>query len=496
MHESLTVVPTGIPSLDLLLGGGIPPRQSVIVSGAPGTGKTILCSQIAFAQAARGTRVVLATITSEPHDKLLQELRSFSFFDHARLGDDIRLLSAYSWFQQGGREARDGLLKEIRERRAGLLFIDGLRSVRDLWQDEARMRDFLYDLNVGLANLGAIGLFSTEYSLQQVLDMPEATTVDGIISLTSATHGEHLVRRAQVWKLRGRRHLLGQHAMRIGHSGIRITPRLEARARPGPEQEPPDERVQFGLPELDQLLHGGLYRQTTTVMAGSTGVGKTLLSMHFAASGARAGESALFVSFTEPAARLAQRARRIGLDLGPALQSGMLHLRYLPAIEEEADELVDAILGDIRETGARRLVIDGLSILQQRLLDARCRAHPFFAALLNELRRTGVTAIFVKEVAKLAGPELDLSDSPAAALAENNLFLRHIEFAGRVRRILSILKMHDSGYDPSVREFEISGSGLRVLEPISAEGGLFTGIARPIPGRPLEYGGPGGRLVP
>ena len=49
---------SGIPSFDLLLGGGIPRRQSVIITGNPGCGKTILCSQLAFLAAHTGLELV------------------------------------------------------------------------------------------------------------------------------------------------------------------------------------------------------------------------------------------------------------------------------------------------------------------------------------------------------------------------------------------------------------------------------------------------------
>ena len=105
-----TLTKTGVPPLDLLLGGGIPARQSVIVTGDPGTGKTILCSQIAFAQAAQGTGVVLATLASESQDKLMAELQGFSFFDPERIGNGIYVVSVYPWVQKGPKEAKELLL--------------------------------------------------------------------------------------------------------------------------------------------------------------------------------------------------------------------------------------------------------------------------------------------------------------------------------------------------------------------------------------------------
>ena len=79
--ERRELIQTGIPGFDVLLGGGIPCRQAIVIAGNPGSGKTVLATQIAFAQAVAGRNIVVATLTSEQHLKLLDDLRDFSFFD-------------------------------------------------------------------------------------------------------------------------------------------------------------------------------------------------------------------------------------------------------------------------------------------------------------------------------------------------------------------------------------------------------------------------------
>jgi circadian clock protein KaiC len=473
------IIPTGVPSLDLLLGGGIPSRQSVVVTGDPGTGKTILCSQVVFAHAAQGERTVVATVASESHDKLLDELQGFSFFEPERVGDQVYVVSAYPALQKGPREARDLLLGALRERKARILFVDGLRSLRDLWANESKLRDFMYELNVGIAQMDAIALLTTEYPLQKLLGYPEATTVDCIIALTARHVGGRVVRRAQVAKLRGRPHLPGEHLMHITGDGIHIVPRLEEIRGADADLAPTGERAEFGLPELDALLHGGLPVQSTTVVAGSTGVGKTLLSLHFLAAGARRGEPGLHVSYSEPVKRLVARARAVALDLAPLLDAGGLHLVYRPVTNVEGDDLVAEILAGVRRHGIKRLVIDGIGDLEASILD-RERVRPLLTALIVELRDAGVTSIFVKEVAKIVGPELDFSDTPISVTAENVLFFRYLELRGRMHRAASVLKMRESGYDPYLREFEVTPAGLRVLDPVQATEGLLTGVARVI----------------
>src|SRR4051795_9922410 len=112
------IIPTGVPGLDVLLGGGLPRRQTIVVTGEPGAGKTILCSQVAFSFAARGLPVVLATVASESHDKMVSALRGFEFFDEARLGEEIFLLSAYPWLKKSSKETREMLTTTVRERGA------------------------------------------------------------------------------------------------------------------------------------------------------------------------------------------------------------------------------------------------------------------------------------------------------------------------------------------------------------------------------------------
>jgi circadian clock protein KaiC len=154
-------------------------------------------------------------------------------------------------------------------------------------------------------------------------------------------------------------------------------------------------------------------------------------------------------------------------------------IEYCPPSELEADELVTRLLERLRGLGARRFVVDGLLEIE-RAIDDPPRLRDFFVAFLMALRTQGITSVFTKEVSKIAGVDLDFSDTPTSLIAENLIFLRHVELRGRVHRILSVLKMRASKYDAGIREFDIESTGLKVLEPVRAAAGLLTGQTRPL----------------
>jgi circadian clock protein KaiC len=170
----------------------------------------------------------------------------------------------------------------------------------------------------------------------------------------------------------------------------------------------------------------------------------------------------------------------VSIDVEPLSRAGNLHIRYRPATNSEGDELIAEVLQLTRDLSIKRLVLDGVGDLESSILEEE-RVRGLFMSLIVQLRDQGVTTVFIKEVPKLAGPDVDFSDTPVSVTAENMLFFRQVELRGRLHRIASVLKMRESAYDPYVREFEITGEGIRVLGPLPAAEGLLTGVARYLP---------------
>src|SRR5512132_3034329 len=86
-------LPTGVPGLDQILGGGLPEFSFNLIAGAPGTGKTTLAQQIMFALAGSGRSALYFTVVGEPALKMLRYQQQFTFFDVARVNESIRYIN-------------------------------------------------------------------------------------------------------------------------------------------------------------------------------------------------------------------------------------------------------------------------------------------------------------------------------------------------------------------------------------------------------------------
>jgi circadian clock protein KaiC len=294
--------------------------------------------------------------------------------------------------------------------------------------------------------------------------------------------------------MRGLPNLLGLHSMRIDRQGITVFPRAESVYAPI-DIGLSSERIPLGLAELDTMISGGLPVGSVTLLAGALGTGKTLACVHFVMEGARRGEKSLFVGFRETPRQLFDKARAFGLDLEGAVRSGQVEILHRSPVDLNVDEAIWELLGNVERVRPRRLALDGMAELEQGILEER-RQRGIMASLAGLLRERGATSLLTKEIAQVVGPELDFSDTPLAALAENLLLLRYVEFRGEIYRILSILKMRDSPHDHSIRQYTITGQGLRVLARMETAEGVLTGIGRlPSETRVKRKGGREGELA-
>jgi circadian clock protein KaiC len=469
-------LPTRIPGLDAVLEGGLLEGDSYLVIGDPGTGKTTLGNQLAFAHAASGRTAVYVTLLAESHERLMLHQRRFEFFDQEEVGRRVHYVSVLSALVENGLEGLgDAVRRLVRQFDATLLILDGMSAAEQEAESGYALGRLTHRLQTHLELMGCTTVLLSSGRTDEAGST--LTHVDGVIELFNVSADSQDVRELRVMKLRGSGYLSGRHEFTIDAAGMSVFPRLEAVYASRPAGELREERVSTGITGLDQLLNGGLFRQSSTMVLGTPGAGKTVLALHYLAAALENDEPALLATFQETQESVIATAQRIGLPLGESLDRGNFRVMWRSPLELSPDAWAWQLLQEVDAHQSRRVVIDTLSDLTRHFRYPE-RIPSFLQALTKALRSQGITTLLLLEIDVLVGSELVVPVPNVSAITDVGLVLRTVELDSELQRTLAIQKMRMSGFDGSLRHVKIDSSGMHVDEPFKSGPGALTGIPR------------------
>lgn len=454
-------LPTRVAGLDTILHGGLLAGSIVLVSGPAGTGKTVLACEMAFRHVAAGGRAVYITQMGELHSRLLAHLSSFAFFDRERVGRELVLLSGMAPLDDG---ATSGLMEMVRDavrtHHPTLLVIDEVMTAEIFAESPRAFERLVAGLQalVAVAGCTAILLRAADtYDNARV-----AAIVDAAVELLPQREQLRTNHELEVVKLRGSTHATGRHAFEIGPPGMTVYPRIEAVwGKAAPEHDRTTERLTSGSAELDAMLAGGWPRGSSTLVLGATGAGKTLFGLSFVCAGAARGEKSVVVTCIEDPARLANVARAAGLPLDDGIARGDVSVLWDPRSEQLVDRIATRLLDEVKRVGATRVLLDSIDGLLAAATHPR-RMGDFFAALANELRHLGATALFAEEIHERQGALIDLPIPNVSGVADNIVLLRSLQSPAGAHRFVTIRKLRGSSFDNTTHELWLTNEGVRI----------------------------------
>ncbi|MBV9931042.1 MAG: circadian clock protein KaiC [Alphaproteobacteria bacterium] len=469
----------GIGGLDEVTAGGLTAGRLFLLEGTPGTGKTTIATQFLLAGAEKGERSLYITL-SETEEELragaashgwsLDDITLFELVPPESLLDEEQQQSLlYSSDLELG-ETTKRIFEAFEQAKPQRVVLDSLSEIRLLAQSSLRYRRQILALKHYFSRSGATVLMLDDLSTD-ANDRTMHSIAHGVFRLEelSPEYGSER-RRLKVVKYRGQRYRGGYHDFVIDTGGIRVFPRLISAEHRRPFER---ELLTTNSPELNALLGGGIERGSSTLILGPAGTGKSLYTLGFVAGAVQRGECAAMFVFDEELGLLFERAKGLGIELQPMVDSGHLFIEQVDAAELTPGELSERVRRCVEEHNARTVVIDSLNGYQAAMPGEQALILHMHE-LLQYLNRRGASTFLTVAQHGLVGDMKAPVD--VTYLADTVILLRYFEARGRVRRAVSVVKKRTGPHEDTIREYRIDRRGITLGEPLVAFQGVLRGV--------------------
>jgi len=471
---------TGIAGLDDVLRGGFTRNRLFLIEGVPGSGKTTLALQFLLEGVARGEKVLYVTL-SETREELNEVAASHGWSldkvhvrDIAPTPESLQADQEYTMFHPSEVELGETtkmILADVQQKQPSRVVFDSLSELRLLAGNPLRYRRQILALKQFFAGRQCTVLLLDDLTSAQH-DLQVQSIAHGVVTLEQLNpmYGSER-RRLSVRKYRGVSFRGGLHDYVIRKGGIEAFPRLIA-AETEPRLNP--EKLASGLPELDQLLGGGLERGTSTLVVGAPGTGKSSLAAQFAVAEARRGRKTSMFVFDESRNTLLTRSAGLGLALAEHERSGHIDIQQIDPAELSPGEFAHRIRQAVKVRQAAIVVIDSLNGYLNAMPDER-----FLTIQLHEvltfLGRAGVATLLVGAHTGLIGPQMS-APVDASYLADAVILMRYYESRGEIRQAISVVKKRGGAHERSIREFRMDQGRIAIGPPLRDFRGVLTGV--------------------
>ena len=459
--------PLGIPGLDEILHGGLHKPSTVLIAGDAGAGKTTLIMQSLFSAAKeRGESSLYISFVSESLESLCETISNYSFYDQTLIDEglvNIVCLGAHV-LKDGDMAVTEIIEKNIDSIRPDKVVIDPItvlemvsKSFEQREMDNSEKREFGFNLLTKMKQWNTLVLLTSELPKESLKSSMWSYLVDGIIILTDKKIDERRKRLIEITKMRGLYYERGEHNFKITDDGIEVFPRLSVEKC---ETKPSDKRINSGISGLDKMLGGGLIQPSATLIGGSSGVGKSIMGLHFIKEGLESGEPAIIVSQLEDVECIGC-GQKFGWDLDKFKQDGLLKFVFIHP-EMMADEIAIRIRDVVAESGTKRILFDSATEYIHAISntsDIKQHMH----SLVRRLKNCNVSSMFVSDAPPAENKTHDIDES-IAFMMDNIILLRYVKVGTENKRSITVLKEHGSDHEKGMREFVITDGGIEMKD--------------------------------
>ena len=475
---------TGIEGFDEITFGGLPRGRTTLVTGNPGSGKTIMALQ-SLVNGARldGEPGIFVAFEEDPR-RIAVNVGSFGWGLDALGPKKVFFLDARPKSEtiQAGAFDLNGMLAvldaKVRKMRARRIVFDAIDVVLTLIDDPAAERRELYRLHEWLLERELTAIITAKSTGSPFETMePSQTTllpflVDCVVCLNHEKVNGVSERSVSVNKYRGTAFAENDSPLLIGANGMEVAGAMQL-DRTAPKVT--DERVSSGIARLDSMLNGGYYRGSSVLITGSPGTAKSTLGGAFIEAACRRGEPTLFAGFDSDAVEVIRNLTAVNIHLERFVKKGLLRLVAARAASGSPEVHLMRLRNMVKEHRARCLVIDPVSALAK--LGTKQSAHQVVERLIDWTKSSGIT-LLCTSLLDQAEPLLESTPLEISTIADTWIHLSYQVKAGERNRALSIVKARGTAHSNQVRELVLRNDGITMADVYTAGGEVLMGTLR------------------
>ena len=471
---TLAKAPSGIAGLDEIMFGGFPRGRVALVCGGPGAGKSLLALNFLVSGATEFGEPGVFVSFEETELELNENTASLGWglpglsergllrVEHIRV-DRAELTEAGEYDLEALFIRLGHAIGAVHAKR---VVLDSVGTLFGALGNESLLRAELRRLFGWLKDVGVTAVVTAERGAGTLTrDGLEEYVSDCVILLDNAIHAKTFTRQLRIVKYRGSAHESDEYPFVIDADGFSVFPRTSL----GPVHEASSDRLETGVPRLDEMLGGGYFRGSTLLASGEVGCGKTSLAAALVRAACERGERCLYLALEESPSQLVRNMRSIGIALEPFVRDGTLEFFARRASESGLEAHLAAIHKVIGTFEPATIVVDPVSAFAGDALEITS----MLARLTDFLKLRGITAVLTMLD--------DARDSQAAgisSLVDTWLMLSNHELVGERNRGITVLKSRGTAHSNQLREFVMSRNGIEIVDAYAGEGRLLMGTAR------------------